>query len=226
MWPVTRQRLCNYIRRKFRRLAYIIAQLNNPGSGEVYINAYSDLGYWSNMYVYISPDDQNWYSLPGGFQTICSSEASYIDCGSASQAMCGPIDYVMVVGYDSAYSVSLHIDSIQLIDNPTVTVQAWDEYQYSDQYNDIFWQYDNLNANVYMGSPAVSVGTTTCTIQVSDGVHYVSFDNWMWDNTWEVGCTLIAIYCPDNGQYYTNGQNIDINYNMRLFLVYYDNDYM
>jgi hypothetical protein len=90
--------------------AMIIANMNGEASGHVYLNGYSDSGYYSNLYVYVSNDGTNWYLLPNGDQIITANSAYYIDCGSYSN-----FQYVAVVGYDSGDSVSLHIDSVQVI---------------------------------------------------------------------------------------------------------------
>jgi hypothetical protein len=205
----------------YQDMANIVTQLNAPGAGEVFVNAYSDSGYYSHMRVYVSPNNQNWYLLPSGDQYISSNTPAYYDCGSVNQVYDGPISYVMVIGWDSGCSTSLEVDCVQLINNPTLTVYSWAERWNYDTDN---WDYTDVNPAVSVGNPGGGWATAPCTIKVSDGYHTVAVDDYITFEPWGEA-SLYYICCPDNAQYYSNGDNIHINYGMTLYVVYYCNIY-
>ncbi len=199
-------------------MAYIVTQTNAPGAGEVFVNAYSDSGYNSHMRVYVSPNNYNWYLLPYGDQYINSQTAQYYDCGSVDQVYSDTINYVMVLGWDSGSPVSLEVDCVQLIDNPTLTVYSY--FAYIDGYE----YYDDISTNVKVDGGGV--GTSPLTVHVSDGSWSVGFDYMVYDpNRWELG--TIQYIVDDDAQYYTfstdyqtTTTNVNFNHDITLYVVY------
>jgi hypothetical protein len=87
----------------------IFVQMPSSSSGNVYIDAYSVSGYYSNTYVYVSPDDVNYYYVTGGL--IYPAPERHLWAGTYS----GSFNYVAVIGYDEGYSVNLRLDSVVVL---------------------------------------------------------------------------------------------------------------
>ena len=65
-------------------------------------------GYLSDLYVYVSTDNQNWDYI--GFRRITSTSPYWIDLGYVEDCF----KYVAIVGYDSGYSVNLYLDCVRV----------------------------------------------------------------------------------------------------------------
>jgi len=91
-------------------MAQIYGTMNREASGnvKVYGNSYS--GYYSDLYVFVSDDYENWDQV-GSKVTVTATSPYWIDFGPSS----GSFLYIVVVGYDSANSVKLDLDSIWVI---------------------------------------------------------------------------------------------------------------
>ena len=85
---------------------YIIGKMSSVTSGQICIYGYSSPGYYSDLHVYVSLDDQNWDQV--GYLTISSSTPYWIYVGSYSY----DFKYIGIAGYDSGDSVFLHLDSV------------------------------------------------------------------------------------------------------------------
>jgi hypothetical protein len=90
-------------------MAQIYGAMNGEASGqvEIYGNSYS--GYYSDLYVFVSSDYQNWDQV-GSKVTVTSTSPYWINFGQAS----GSFLYIVLVGYDSANSVKLDLDSVRV----------------------------------------------------------------------------------------------------------------
>jgi hypothetical protein len=87
--------------------------MNREAHGHIEIYGYSGPGgYYSDLYVYVSDDNQNWYQV-GSMQTITATSPYWIDVGTYS----GNFRYIKIVGYDSPdrwLSVCLWLDCVQV----------------------------------------------------------------------------------------------------------------
>jgi hypothetical protein len=87
----------------------IVGQMNTLSGGNIYVYGYSTSGYYSNLYVYVSMDDNTWYQI-GSYTTVSSTTPYWINAGSYM----GDFKYIAVVGYDSYDSVNLHLDAVKV----------------------------------------------------------------------------------------------------------------
>ena len=65
-------------------------------------------GYLSDLYVYVSTDNQNWDYV--GYQQITSTSPYWIDFGYVEDCF----KYIAIVGYNSGYSVNLYLDCVRV----------------------------------------------------------------------------------------------------------------
>ncbi len=104
--------------------AYIIGQMSALSGGNIYVYGYSDAGYSSDLYVYVSMDAQTWIQIGYAPVIVNPSEPNWISVG---EPYMGDFKYIAVVGYDSCCSVYLHLDAVLLTPDPEVTILAYDE---------------------------------------------------------------------------------------------------
>jgi len=90
-------------------MAQIYGSMNREASGqvEVYGNSYS--GYYSDLYVYVSDDYENWDQV-GSEVTVTATSPYWIDFGPST----GSFLYIVVAGYDDPNSVKLDLDSVRV----------------------------------------------------------------------------------------------------------------
>jgi hypothetical protein len=87
----------------------IIASMNAESGGNIYIYGYSTNGYYSDLYVYVSWDNYHWTQI-GSMLRITQSTPYWISIGSYT----GDFSYIAVAGYDTGYSVNLHLDAVKV----------------------------------------------------------------------------------------------------------------
>jgi hypothetical protein len=90
-------------------MAQIYGSMNREASGQVEVYGKSYSGYYSDLYVYVSDDYENWDQV-GDKVTVTSTSPYWIDFGPSS----GSFLYIAVVGYDNANSVKLYLDSVRV----------------------------------------------------------------------------------------------------------------
>ncbi|MGB9959719.1 MAG: hypothetical protein ACPLKQ_04275 [Candidatus Bathyarchaeales archaeon] len=81
-------------------------------TGHIVINAYSEPGYSSDLYVYVSDDHQNWYLV--NTLTITNTSPCWIYVGAHS----GPFRYIAIavyVNYETGNSAYLHVDAVHAV---------------------------------------------------------------------------------------------------------------
>jgi hypothetical protein len=88
---------------------YIIGEMNAIVGGHIYVNGYSDSGYYSNLYVYVSSDCSSWTQV-GSYITVSQSTPYWIDIG----VYLGGFRYITVMGYDTGNSVHLNLDCVRV----------------------------------------------------------------------------------------------------------------
>ena len=91
--------------------AEIVGVLNEEvvGGGQVEIYGYSHPGgYYSDMYVYVSSNQQDWVSV--GNMTITATSPYWIDVGTCGSSF----RYIKIVGHDTYNSVALNIDCVRV----------------------------------------------------------------------------------------------------------------
>jgi len=76
--------------------------------GSLQIYGKSGSGYYSDLYVYVSLDNQNWNYV--GFRRVTSTSPYWIDLGYIEDCF----KYICIVGYDSGFSVSLYLDCVRV----------------------------------------------------------------------------------------------------------------
>jgi hypothetical protein len=99
---------------------YIIGQLSASGGCEIWVTAYSDSGFSSNLYIYVSNDLTSWTQI-GNTIAVANTYEQCIDIGYYS----GGFSYIAVCGFNSGgHPVSLHIDAVDpfLMDGTTFTI--------------------------------------------------------------------------------------------------------
>lgn len=210
----------------YESFGYIITELNTPGSGTVYVNGYSTNGYASDLYVYVSPNDQNWYLLYNNY--ITGDNPYFINCGNTNGVYDLPINYVMVLGYDNGDQTSLQLDSIQLMCYPTITFYAYDYYVYGNYFGHPLWTYDNLPSPVYLDNGVSPAGTTTFTTAVSDSTHYAVLNSNEMDSYIGQEAALEEVVNMNTGAYYSLTSTLtqqgfetgQVNYNMDIYAIY------
>ena len=92
-------------------MAVIFGTMNTEASGHIEIYGKSGPGgYYSNLYVYVADEypSENWQFV--NMLTITNTSPYWIDVGTPS----GVFRYIAVVGYDSANSVCLYLDSVRV----------------------------------------------------------------------------------------------------------------
>jgi len=89
--------------------AMIIGYMNADSQGHIYIYGYSGAGYYSDLYVYVSPDNSNWYYVNS--LRITANSPYSIDVGTYSSNF----RYIAICGYDSSCSVCLYLDAVSVI---------------------------------------------------------------------------------------------------------------
>ena len=214
-------------------MAYIVTHLNTAGAGEVFVNAYSDPGSLSHMLVYVSPDNEYWYELPSGSNYISSNSADYYDCGSANQAYpYGAIDYVLVLGWDPTYIVSLEVDSVQLIDNPTLTVYAYVTYGPFEINHEVSGGDFKLDGwPVFPGFLTTALTVPLEGLHVSDGYHVLTFNRYAQDPVNYNVAPIYRVYEMGSQDYQieiayeydlTFTVNVAFNHDVCLYLIYFD----
>ena len=87
----------------------IVGVMNAASGGNIYIYGYSTSGYYSDLYVYVSTDNQHWTQI-GNALRITQSTPYWISIGSYM----GDFSYIAVAGYDTGYSVNLHLDAVKV----------------------------------------------------------------------------------------------------------------
>ena len=85
---------------------YICGQMSGVAGGNIWICGYSTSGYYSNLYVYVSMDDNTWYQI-GNYITISSPGPYWISVGYYAD-----FKYIAVAGYDTYDSINLHLDAV------------------------------------------------------------------------------------------------------------------
>jgi hypothetical protein len=92
--------------------ADIIGTLDEEVVGGGHVEIYgcsSPGGYYSDMYVYVSSNNQDWYQV-GSMLTITATSPYWIDVGTYGSSF----RYVRIVGYDSHNSVALNLDCVRV----------------------------------------------------------------------------------------------------------------
>ena len=84
---------------------YLIGNMNTMSGGDIYIWAKTSPSYISTLYVYVSDDDYNWYQIAGPLYISSTYNVPY-SLGSVDWGF----RYIAVVGFDSGYSVNMHVD--------------------------------------------------------------------------------------------------------------------
>jgi hypothetical protein len=87
----------------------IIGNMNANAHGHIELYGYSASGYYSDLYVYVSSDYQNW-DLVTYSKTITATSPYWIDCGTHS----GNFIYIYILVYDSGCSALLYVDSVRV----------------------------------------------------------------------------------------------------------------
>jgi hypothetical protein len=82
--------------------------MNTASGGNICIRGWSTSGYYSDLYVYVSNDNQNWVTVA----TLCITQSSpyWITVGTVKSNFL----YIAVAGYDSGNSVNLHLDAVRV----------------------------------------------------------------------------------------------------------------
>ena len=86
----------------------INAQMNALSGGNIYVYGYSTSGYYSELWVYVSMDDNTWTQLQP--IVISSTTPNWINVGSYM----GDFKYLALTGYDAGCSVNLHLDAVKV----------------------------------------------------------------------------------------------------------------
>ncbi len=90
--------------------AQIFGMLNEATTGDIYIQGCSGPGgYYSDLYVYVSYDNQNWYWV--NTLRITSTSSYSIHVGHVSNSF----RYIAINGYDSGFSVCLYLDAVSVV---------------------------------------------------------------------------------------------------------------
>lgn len=89
--------------------AKIFGYMNADAHGHIYLYGYSGAGYYSDLYVYVSPDNNNWYYVNS--LRITTSSPYTIDVGTYGNNF----RYIAVCGYDGGFSVCLYIDAVSVV---------------------------------------------------------------------------------------------------------------
>jgi hypothetical protein len=84
----------------------VCGNMNTQASGHIYLYGYSQTGYSSHLYVYVSNDKQNWTNVTYD-KTITQSTPYWIDCGSSN-----PFNYILVLVYHTGQAARLYVDSV------------------------------------------------------------------------------------------------------------------
>jgi hypothetical protein len=83
--------------------------MDAPAGGTIKIHASSHQGYLSDLYVYVAADDNfNWIQVA---QIRITSQ--YLQFYSVATVHSGFL-YIAVAGYDSGFSVKLHLDNVNV----------------------------------------------------------------------------------------------------------------
>jgi hypothetical protein len=92
-------------------MAQIIGTMSQQGThGKIEIYGKDGSGgYYSDLYVYVSSDGNNWNYV--GMKTITNTSPYWIDFGYVTTCF----SYIAIVGYDSANSVCLYIDCVRVM---------------------------------------------------------------------------------------------------------------
>jgi hypothetical protein len=91
----------------------IVADMNTEATGEVYVYCYSEPGYMSDLYVYVSSDNYNWDQvgewIPAG---IGQTSPQWYDIGHYS----GTFTYIAICGYyyTGDGPVYLYVDAVRV----------------------------------------------------------------------------------------------------------------
>jgi rhodanese-related sulfurtransferase len=90
--------------------AMIVGYMNENAYGNIYLYGYSASGYYSHLYVYVSPNNSNWYQVTS--TEIDPSSAYSINCGYYSSTF----RYIAIVAYDDwGLSANLFIDAVSVV---------------------------------------------------------------------------------------------------------------
>ena len=89
--------------------AQVFVELNEEATGYISIYGCSGVGYSSDMWVYVSPDSENWYFLD--YQTITGTLPYSMYVGYVSSF---PVKYIAINGFDAGNSVCLYLEAVSV----------------------------------------------------------------------------------------------------------------
>ncbi|MCZ2809403.1 MAG: hypothetical protein O2V44_08620, partial [Candidatus Bathyarchaeota archaeon] len=132
----------------------------NYANGHIYLNGYSNPGYNSHLWVYVSYDNENWDLVSS--QYVSPSGPHWIDCGVYPNVF----RYIAIAVYDEGGSPSkLKVDSVLVIpplpppSQTHLTVEAYNQYGWPGY--------------VPLWIDLKYVGTTGYTYHVTAGTHTI-----------------------------------------------------
>jgi hypothetical protein len=88
--------------------AKIIALMNAEATGKIKVYCYSQPGYVSDLYVYVSMDNYYWQQV-GSKIGVGQTSPSWLDIGTYS----GDFIYIAICGYDTTRPVNLYVDAVR-----------------------------------------------------------------------------------------------------------------
>jgi hypothetical protein len=116
----------------------INAEMNALSGGYISVYGYSDSGYYSDLLVYVSNDDSTWTLVNSAI--VSSTTPSWINVG----VYMGDFQYIAIAGFDSGYSVSLHLDAVRVTmpDMYDTTINVYYTWGGSPYYINYEYSYD------------------------------------------------------------------------------------
>jgi hypothetical protein len=99
----------------------IVGQMSGVAGGNIYVYGCSDSTYPSDLYVFVSMDDNTWYQINSPIE-VSPSNAQWIPIGYYAD-----FKYLAVAGYNPDRGVSLYIGAVWASGDPSVTILAYDE---------------------------------------------------------------------------------------------------
>lgn len=88
--------------------ARIVGLMNTEATGHIKVYCYSQPGYVSDLYVYVSGNGYNWYQV-GSMIGVGQTSPGWLDIGTYS----GNFRYIAICGYDTSRPVNLYVDAVR-----------------------------------------------------------------------------------------------------------------